>query len=71
MEDIDSERPFELTDDGNLPVARREECMALISKVKGHADEEMVRLGQIREVDRIGNDLADDAADFGRLMRGA
>ena len=37
-----------------------------ISKVKGHADEVMVLQGRVREVDRIGNDAADEAADFGR-----
>ena len=37
-----------------------------ISKVKGHADEAMVLNGQVREVDRLGNNAADEAADFGR-----
>ena len=37
-----------------------------VTKVKGHADAEMVRVGQVREIDRIGNAAADDAADFGR-----
>ena len=37
-----------------------------ISKVKGHADEGMVLHGRVREADRIGNDAADEAADFGR-----
>ena len=37
-----------------------------ISKVKGHADEAMVLHGQVREVDRLGNNAADEAADFGR-----
>ena len=36
------------------------------SKVKGHADESMVRDGRMRMLDKIGNDLADRAADFGR-----
>ena len=38
----------------------------LVSKVKGHADEGMVALGRVREVDRIGNNEADAAADMGR-----
>ena len=38
----------------------------LISKVKGHAGEGMVKDGGARELDRIGNDAADVAADFGR-----
>ena len=37
-----------------------------ISKVKGHAAEGMVLDGRVREVDRLGNDAADKAADFGR-----
>ena len=41
-----------------------------ISKVKGHADEAMVLNGQVREVDRLGNNAADEAADFGRRRVG-
>ena len=37
-----------------------------ITKVKGHADECMALDGRVREVDRFGNDAADEAADFGR-----
>ena len=37
-----------------------------ISKVKGHADESIVRSGQVRALDRYGNTRADEAADFGR-----
>ena len=37
-----------------------------ISKVKGHADEGLVRSGQVRALDRYGNSRADEAADFGR-----
>ena len=37
---------------------------ARISKVKGHADESMVFDGRVREVDRLGNNAADEAADF-------
>ena len=39
---------------------------ARITKVKGHADEGMVLSGRVRELDRLGNDAADEAADFGR-----
>ena len=42
-----------------------------ISKVKGHADEGMVRGGRVRELDRIGHDMADHAADLGRRRVGA
>ena len=37
-----------------------------ISKVKGHADEALVRAGAVRGLDKLGNDGADEAADFGR-----
>ena len=37
-----------------------------VSKVKGHVDDDMVAVGRVRVEDRIGNDLADRAADFGR-----
>ena len=39
---------------------------AAVSKVKGHADEGLVREGRVRELDRIGNDLAHRAAHLGR-----
>ena len=41
-----------------------------ITKVMGHADEVMVLDGRVREVDRFGNDAADEAADFGRRRVG-
>ena len=37
-----------------------------ISKVKGHAVEALVRAGTVRGLDKLGNDGADEAADFGR-----
>ena len=37
-----------------------------LSKVKGHADEAMVRAGAVRDLDRLGNNGADEAANFGR-----
>ena len=37
-----------------------------VSKVKGHADEGMVLDGRVRELDRICNSAADEAADVGR-----
>ena len=36
------------------------------AEVKGYADESMVRDGRVRELDRVGKNAADDAADFGR-----
>ena len=41
-----------------------------ISKVKGHAEEDLVRRGQVRELDRDGKNRADDAGDFGRRRVG-
>ena len=37
-----------------------------ITKVKAHADEGMFRDGEVRERDSVGNNAADEAADFGR-----
>ena len=37
-----------------------------ISKVKGHANEDMVVDGRVRDLDLLGNRAADEAADFGR-----
>ena len=65
-------RPFELLPDGDLLVLieRMLHIRGLdtvrISKVKGHADEAMVRAGAVRGLDKLGNDGADEAADLGR-----
>ena len=65
-------RPYELRVDGDLLVLvqklldARGPGTTKISKVKGHADESLVRRGQVRELDKVGNDMADRAADFGR-----
>ena len=63
---------FELVKDGNLLllIERMLHLRGLdtvrITKVKGHADEGMVLDGRVRELDRLGNAAADEAADFGR-----
>ena len=65
-------RPFELTFDVDLltiierMVYQRGIQSVKISKVKGHADDDMVAVGSVRVEDKIGDDLADRAADFGR-----
>ena len=65
-------RPFELTIDGDLltvierMIHQRGVRSVRISKVKGHADGDMVAVGRVLVEDRVGNDLADRAADFGR-----
>ena len=68
--------PFELVKDGDL-LLLIERMLLLrgletvrITKVKGRADESMVLNGRVREVDRLGNDAADEAADFGRRKVG-
>ena len=67
-----SGRPFPLVNDGDLLglaqeiVRSRGRGNTLVSKVKGHADEGLVAMGRVREVDRIGNNEADAAADMGR-----
>ena len=64
--------PFELVNDGDLLLLiermlhRRGLDTVRISKVKGHADEDMVLHGRVRGEDKFGNDAADEAADFGR-----
>ena len=64
--------PAELLNDGDLVMLTdrvlelRRRGTVRVTKVKGHVDAEMVRLGQVRELDKLGNDAADEAADFGR-----
>ena len=68
--------PCELVADGDLLVLIRRMLdlrgrdTVRITKVKGHADEVMDLGGRVRELDRLGNDAADDAADFGRRSVG-
>ena len=64
--------PYELVKDGDLLVLiermlrHRGLDTVCISKVKGHADDSLVLDGRVREVDKIGNNAADEAADYGR-----
>ena len=68
--------PFEHVTDGDrlLLMARMLHLGGLdtvrITKVKGHADQGMVLDGRVREIDRLGNNAADEAADFGRRRVG-
>ena len=50
LNDCSFSTPLELVTDG---------------EVKGHADEGVVSDGRVRELDRLGNNAADEAADFG------
>ena len=65
-------RPAELVKDGDLilligrMLRHRGWDTVRITCMKGHADERMVRDGGVREQDRVGNNAADEAADFGR-----
>ena len=64
-------KPFELTIDGDLltviekMIFQRGIESVRFSKVKGHADDDMVAVGRVRVEDKVGN-FADRAADFGR-----
>ena len=68
--------PFEHVNDGDLLLLLQRMLhlrgldAVRITKVKGHADEGMVLEGRVREVDRIGNEAVDEAADFGRRRVG-
>ena len=68
--------PFELVTDGDFLVLigrmldLRGRDTVRIAKVKGHADEGMVLDGRVRELHRLGNNAADEAADFGRRRVG-
>ena len=67
-------RPFELVDDGDLIILIRKLLSfrgwdtVCISNVKGHADESLVRGGQVRALDRYVYSRADEAADYGRRV---
>ena len=68
--------PFELVKDGDLPFLFRGMLRlrgldtVQITNVKGHADEGIVLDGRVGEIDRLRNDAADEAADFGRRRVG-
>ena len=68
--------PFELVKDGDLLllIERMLRLRGLdtvrITEVKGHGDEGTVLDGRVRDIDRLGNNAADEAADFGRRRVG-
>ena len=55
--------PLPSIKDGDLVLPAKD---MRITEVKGHADDEMVRMGVVEQVDKDGNDQADSAADLGR-----
>ena len=65
-------RPFEVVPDGDLlclihrMLLLRGLDTVKVTKVKGHADESMVLEERVRDLDRLGNKAADEAADLGR-----
>ena len=65
-------RPLPLVKDGDLlqlvadVLHVRGRHTVRVCKVKGHATEDMVAQGMVRRADLIGNNRADEAADFGR-----
>ena len=76
LDDRRGHSPFELAKDGD-PFLLIERILRLrglttvrITMVKGHADQAMVLDGRVRDLDRIGNNAADEAADFGRRRVG-
>ena len=72
FDDRCTSKPFSLVTDGDLLLRIQQFVRwrgldnAAVSKVKGHADEGLVALGRVREVDRIGNNEADASAAWGR-----
>ena len=65
-------QPYQVVPDGDL-LCLIHHMMLLrgldtvkVTKVKGHASEDMVVDGRVRDLDRLGNRAADEAADFGR-----
>ena len=62
--------PFQVLPDGDLlclvhhMLLLRGLDTVKVTKVKGHASEDMVVDGRVRDLDRLGNRAADEAADF-------
>ena len=72
LDNLPPSTPLELATDGDLLILIRRMVdlrggdTVRITKVKGHADEGMVADGRVRVLERLGNNAADEAADFGR-----
>ena len=72
LDDYSFSTPLELVTDGDFLILLRRMIdlrgrnTVRVTKVKGHADDGMVLDGRVRELDRLGNNAADEAADFGR-----
>ena len=76
LDDCSFSAPLELVTDGDLLLLLRRMIdlrgsnTVRVNKVKVHADEGMVSDGRVRELDRLGNNAANEAADFGRRRVG-
>ena len=76
LDDCSFSTPLELVTDGDLLILIRRMLdlrgrnTVRVTNVKGHADEGMVFDGRVRELDRLGNNAADEAAGFGRRRVG-
>ena len=76
LDDCFCSHPLELVTDGDFLVLIRRMLnlrgreMVRVTKVKGHAEAGMVLDGRVRELDRLGHNAADGAADFGRRSVG-
>ena len=72
LDGVQSSCPAELLKDGDLIMlidrilGQKGRDTVRVTKVERHADEEMVLVGQVRELDRLGNNAAGEAANFGR-----
>ena len=76
LDDCSFAPPLELVTDGDLLIFSRRMIdlrghdTVRVTKVEGDADEGMVFVGRARELDRLGNNAADEATDFGRRRVG-
>ena len=70
LDDCSFSAPLELVTDGDLLILLRRMIdlrgrnTVRVTKVMGHADEGMVSDGRVRELDRLGNNATDGAADL-------
>ena len=71
LDGVECSRPLQLENDGDMIALVREMIergsgdTVRIKEVKGHADENMVQVGRVRELARLENNTADEAADMG------
>jgi len=69
-------KPFNIIPDGDLwewfaKIVKAKGAEAVrLTKVKGHATEEMVKQGKVKEEHKVGNDFSDEAADIGVEQHG-